>query len=144
MFRKRIALGIATAALAVSSFASPFMSAANAQFLFKPDVRVNYDHQFHYSEKDVYYFRVKDIGAASASPVTLIARCYYLNTNGSIGHKGDIFLGVVSLQQDQQIMKSVTCPKESAHSVYARVKAIVPDDLDESNNIAYAPNPLNN
>jgi hypothetical protein len=143
MFGKRIALGIATAALAITALASPFTPTANAQFLFKPDVRVNFDAHFQYEEKDAYHFRVKNIGAASASPVNLIARCYYLNTNGSIGHKGDIFMGVVSLQQDQQINKVVNCPVESAHAVYARLKAVTPDDLNTSNNIAYAPNPLN-
>lgn len=144
MFGKRIAIGVATAALAVTSFASPLMPAANAQFLFKPDVRVNYDSKYGTDEKTVYKYRVKNIGAASASPVNLIARCYYMNINGTFGHKGDIFMGVVSLQQDQQIYKSVTCPKESAQSAYARLRAVVQDDLDPSNNTAYAPNPFDN
>jgi len=50
---------------------------------------------------------------------------------------------VTSLQQDQQIYKSVTCPKESAQSAYARLRAVVQDDLDPSNNTAYAPDTWN-
>ena len=75
-------------------------------------------------------------------PVTLIARCYYLNTNGTVRHEGDIFMGIASLNQDQQITKVVSCPETSAHTVYARLKATTPNDLNEANNTAYAPNPL--
>jgi hypothetical protein len=141
MYRTRIALGIATAALAVTSFVSPFMPAAEAQAMFKPDIRVNYDTQHHYDDKRAYHFRAANVGTTSVEGVAFVAHCYYMQTNGSLRHTTQYLLPA-NFPQNKVVTRIVNCPKESAQSVKASLRAVVQDDLTPENNSAHAPNPL--
>jgi hypothetical protein len=75
MFRTRIALGIAAAALSLTALVAP-AAPASASGLFKPDLQVKYKGETGVAGAHFYQFEVKNIGQDVAQYPYLSATVY--------------------------------------------------------------------
>jgi len=137
MFGKRIAVGIAAAAIAITALASSAPQ-AEATLMFTPDVHVYYQSRKMTNDGDDYTFRIRNEGTVTANSTLLLITCYYWNADGSFRTNGS-FGGAYSIPEHQQVTRTISCPTDGAHSVKARLQAFAPDDTNQSNNSATSP-----
>jgi hypothetical protein len=110
------------------------------QLFFQPDVRVLYLGSYSSNGKRLYRFRVENIGAASADNVYIDEAVHQVTFDGSIG--ADQSIGgqkIAYLGADQSVEVKVSCtPKPGYRCAGASATAMLPDDLDTSNNHAHS------
>jgi hypothetical protein len=139
MFGKRIALGIATAALAVSSLAAPSIASANVSIPIHPDVKVTYDNHYRFMNSTIFHFDVKNIGTAEAGTVTYIGQCSYLEADATYRNVNQFLGAQAHFVRGETRQMTVQCEKDGPHAAKATLHAIVPDDMDTSNNRGRSP-----
>ena len=137
----RLALGIAAAAISLSTLLSP-TSQASADPLFKPDLQVKYKSESTVGTAHFYYFEVKNIGVGDADQVSTFATVYRSTPAIPILYPADVSFTVGSIPAGATKIVTVPCANQGggqyALMTCVGVKASIsaPGELDNTNNAA--------
>jgi hypothetical protein len=145
MFRPRIAprltLGIAAAAISLTTLLSP-STQASADPLFKPDLVVKYKGETGVGGSHFYQFEVKNIGGADAFNASAFATVYRTADNWPLLDSAPVSFTVGTIPQNTTKIVTIPCANQGGGE-YALMKCVgvkasivAPGELDDSNNTA--------
>ena len=133
--RTRLAVGVATGAVAVASLASAPIAPAYAVW-FQPDIRVVDTAFDDTATTTTFTFKVDNYGVADSGPVTLKGVC----RSHTWGPTTVLSKTLSGLRSGQATTVYLTCKGGMASWVQGKLTATTADDLDTSNNSAQIDN----